>query len=123
MSADVPRAPWPSLAEVLDRLVEEATGEKSASFASLAKAAGLDPACDFVRASLREIDLRGEDLRGFDFSLADLTGADFRGANMDGVSIILATTTGALGLPPQTTRPPNFDLDLSVSPRHRRRAG
>jgi hypothetical protein len=104
MSANVPRVPSTSLAEILDQLVEKATEEKSVPFASLAKAAGLDPARDFVRASLREIDLRGEDLRGFDFSRADLTGADFRGANMDGVSIALAITTGAVGLPPQATR-------------------
>src|SRR3954462_14126554 len=88
-----------SLGEILDRLVEEASGETPASFAALAKEAGLDPARDFVGASLREIDLRGEDLRGFDFSKADLVGADLRGANTEGVSFSGADITGCLGLP------------------------
>jgi hypothetical protein len=87
------------LAEILDRLVEEASGETPASFAALATQAGFDPARDFVGASLREIDLRGEDLRGFDFSKADLVGADLRGANLEGVSFSGAETTGCLGLP------------------------
>jgi uncharacterized protein YjbI with pentapeptide repeats len=88
-----------SLAQILDRLVEEGSGETPASFAALAKAAGLDPAHDFIGASLREIDLRNEDLRGFDFSKADLVGADLRGANLEGVSFSGADTTGCLGLP------------------------
>jgi uncharacterized protein YjbI with pentapeptide repeats len=107
-----------SLGQILDRLVERASGETPASFASLAKAAGLDPARDFVGASLREIDLRGEDLREFDFSKADLVGADLRGANLDGVSFSGADTTGCLGLPRNIERvsekplepPPDFDL-------------
>src|SRR4051794_20345828 len=108
-----------SLGEILDRLVEEASGDTPASFAAPAKEAGLEPARDFVGASLREIDLRGEDLRGFDFSRADLVGADLRGANLDGVSFSGADTTGCLGLPHDVHSPsemppeppPDFDLD------------
>src|SRR5689334_4239906 len=108
-----------SLGRILDRLVEEASGETPASFAALAKEAGLNPARDFVGASLREIDLRGEDLRGFDFSRADLVGSDLRGANLDGVSFSGADTTGCLGLPRDVHSlsemppepPPDFDLD------------
>src|SRR5689334_2311445 len=108
-----------SLGQILDRLVEKASGEAPASFAALAKEAGLDPAREFVGASLREIDLRGEDLRGCDFSRADLVGAELRGANLDGVSFSGADTTGCLGLPRDVHSlsevppepPPDFDLD------------
>jgi tetratricopeptide (TPR) repeat protein len=65
----------------------------------LVREAGLDPSRDFVGASLKDIDLRGEDLRGFDFTAADLTGADLRGAEVEGVPFVRAILTGAIGLP------------------------
>jgi hypothetical protein len=92
----------PSLGEIFDRLVDRATADNPASFVDLVREAGLDPAHDFVGASLSDIDLRCEDLRGFDFTNADLTGADFRGANLIGVSFNDAIRTGALGLPEST---------------------
>jgi uncharacterized protein YjbI with pentapeptide repeats len=115
--SEIPGSPTPALAEILDRLVAKAAAEKPAAFADLATVAGLDPATDFVGASLREIDLRGEDLRGFDFSKADLTGADFRGANVTGVRFDGAIRIGTIGLPEPSTlsgteqviQPPKFD--------------
>jgi uncharacterized protein YjbI with pentapeptide repeats len=92
------RVPFPPLANILDRLLEQATRNVSPSFRDLAKAAALDPASDFVGASLRDIDFRDEDLRGFDFSNADLTGADFRRANVKGVRFAGATLHSAIGL-------------------------
>lgn len=86
------------LAKALDNLLELAAGHGTASFRGLAEAAYLDPACDFVGASLRNIDLRDEDLRGFDFRNADLTGADFRRANVDGVRFDDASLSGVIGL-------------------------
>jgi hypothetical protein len=87
-----------SLAQVLDKLVEQATEQELASFRALTEAAGLNPAHDFVGASLQNIDFRDEDLRGFDFSKADLTGADFRRANVAGVRFDDAILTGTIGL-------------------------
>jgi pentapeptide repeat protein len=89
---------WP-LANILDRLLEHAIRRESPSFRDLAKAAALDPALDFVGASLCDLDFRKEDLRGFDFSNADLSGADFRGANVEGVCFQGAKLDGAIGLP------------------------
>jgi pentapeptide repeat protein len=86
------------IAETLDRLIVEAERNEDASFAALARAAGLDPARDFIGASLADLDFRDEDLRGFDFSGADLTGADFRRANITGVRFEGAILTGAIGL-------------------------
>src|SRR5262249_17164103 len=86
------------LANILDRLLEQQTRTGSPSFRDLAKAAGLDPASDFVGASLRDMDFRDEDLRGFDFSNADLTGADFRRANLRGGRFTGALLHGAIGL-------------------------
>jgi hypothetical protein len=83
----------------LDRLVEETEHDDSVPFAALVRKAGLDPARDFIGASLADIDLRDEDLRGFDFSGADLTGTDFRRANIAGVRFDGAILTGALGIP------------------------
>ncbi|MGA8612849.1 MAG: pentapeptide repeat-containing protein [Xanthobacteraceae bacterium] len=88
-----------SLADILDRLLECAAKNEPRSFRALVQAAALDPARDFVGASLRGIDFRDEDLRGFDFSKADLTGADFRRANVTGVSFDGAELRGAIGLP------------------------
>lgn len=83
----------------LDRLIEETERDGSTSFAALVRKADLDPARDFIGASLVDIDFRDEDLRGFDFSGADLTGADFRRANIAGVRFDRAILTGAIGLP------------------------
>lgn len=80
-------------------MVLRAANKKRASFKDLVTAAHLDPAKDFIGASLREVDLSGEDLRGFNFSKADLTGADFRGARLDGVRFDGANQHGALGIP------------------------
>jgi uncharacterized protein YjbI with pentapeptide repeats len=87
-----------AIAETLDRLIVEAERDEQASFAALVRAAGLDPAHDFVGAFLADLDFRDEDLRGFDFSGADLTGADFRRANVAGVRFEGAILTGAIGL-------------------------
>ncbi len=92
------KTPTRLLAATLDRLVDAAERGKS-RFRDLAKAAGLNPAHDFVGASLRDVDFRDEDLRGFDFSNADLTGADFRRANVRGVRFYGATLDGAIGIP------------------------
>src|SRR4051794_19680623 len=75
-----------ALGETLGRVVEAALADENISFRMLAEAAGLDPARDFVGASLVNVDFRDEDLRGFNFAKADLTGADFRRANIEGVS-------------------------------------
>jgi signal transduction histidine kinase len=88
-----------SLEERLDRLLDLAMKNETASFRSLVEIAGLDPACDFISVSLREMDFRDEDLSGFNFSNADLTGADFRRTKVDGVSFQGADLTGAIGLP------------------------
>jgi Pentapeptide repeats (8 copies) len=93
-----PITPSRPLANILDRLLEPAMRKKAPSFYELAIAAGLDPACDFVAASLRDIDFRDEDLRGFDFSKADLTGADVRRAKVEGVRFEEAMLNGAIGL-------------------------
>jgi uncharacterized protein YjbI with pentapeptide repeats len=94
-----PATPYRPLSNILDRLLEEAMANGSPSFRDLAKAAALDPACDFVGASLRDFDFRDENLRGFNFSNADLTGADFRRANVKGVRFKGAILDGAIGLP------------------------
>ncbi|WP_198172726.1 pentapeptide repeat-containing protein [Bradyrhizobium sp. AT1] len=83
---------------MLDKLIVLAESDAMASFVTLARAAGLDPARDFVGASLRDMDFRGEDLRGCNFSRADLTGSDFRRANLTGVRFDDAVLTGAIGL-------------------------
>jgi hypothetical protein len=58
-----PVKPFPPLANILDRLLEQAMQNESPSFRDLAKSAALDPARDFVGASLREVDFRDEDLK------------------------------------------------------------
>jgi hypothetical protein len=88
-----------TIAATLDRLIEQTENDEFVSFAALVRKAGLDPARDFVGASLVDIDFRGEDLRGFDFSGANLTGSDFRRANLAGVRFDEAILTGAIGLP------------------------
>src|SRR6266436_6228285 len=93
------RADDPSLADILDRVIERAAAPKPASFVDLVAAAGLDPISDFVGASLADLDLSGEDLREFDFTNADLSNVDFRGANVTGVSFRGANISGAIGLP------------------------
>ena len=105
-----PATPYRPLSNILDRLLEEAMRNGSPSFRDLAKAAALDPARDFVGASLRDLDFRDEDLRGFDFSNADLTGADFRRANVEGVRFKGATLDGAIGLPVSVRHSTNRSL-------------
>ncbi len=97
------------IAETLDRLIDETERDKRGSFAALVRAAGLDPARDFIGAFLADLDFRDEDLRGFDFSRADLTGADFRRANIAGVRFEGAILTGAIGL-----RKPTLHLSLGL---------
>jgi len=94
-----------TLPELFDKLVAQAGGSKPSGFRKLVNAAGLDPAKDFVGASLRDVDLRGEDLRGFDFSQADLSGADFRHAKVKGVRFDGANLTGVIGLSQLGTLP------------------
>jgi hypothetical protein len=53
-----------STREIIDRLVARAAGGEPATFVELAAAAGLDPAHDFIGASLEGRSFRGEDLRG-----------------------------------------------------------
>lgn len=94
------------LKQVIDPLLAFATDDKEPSFRELAARAGLDPANDFIGASLCNLDLRDEDLRGFNFSNADLRGVDFRRANLTGVPLRGANLTGAIGLADiSTTRP------------------
>ncbi len=52
-------------------------------FATLARAAGLDPARDFRGADLRGVDFGASDLSGFDFSGADLSGCNLSRAQLD----------------------------------------
>jgi formylglycine-generating enzyme required for sulfatase activity len=116
VTSEKPFNPAHAVAEALDRIVDEAERNERASFAALVKAAGLDPAQDFIGAFLRDLDFRDEDLRGFDFSQADLTGADFRRANLSGVRFDGAILTGVIGLPPIGEKPlANFAV-LSDAP-------
>jgi uncharacterized protein YjbI with pentapeptide repeats len=106
----------PSLAQVLDQLLEQGASEKEMSFRKLAEIAQLDPSSDFVGASLQNIDMRDEDLRDFDFSHADLTGADFRRANVQGVRFNNANLTGAIGLHASTDgHPERLDLGEALN--------
>lgn len=89
--------------QTVDNLVTQASNTAHPTFRQLAVSAGLDPATDFQRAELRDIDLRDQDLVGFDFTGADLTGADFRRAKIDGVSFANAELLGAIGLPSPNT--------------------
>jgi hypothetical protein len=82
MTAEKTHSPAQTIAETLDKLIIEAERNERVSFMTLVRAGGLDPARDFVGASLADLDFRDEDLRGFDFSGADLSGADFRRANI-----------------------------------------
>jgi dTDP-4-dehydrorhamnose 3,5-epimerase-like enzyme len=102
--------PHSSLAEILDGLLELGAKETTASFRKLAEAARLDPARDFIGASLQNIDLRDEDLRGFNFSDADLTGADFRRANVDEVRFEGANLSGVIGLRDEVLSGPELEL-------------
>jgi RNA polymerase sigma-70 factor (ECF subfamily) len=86
------------LEDILDQLLDQGKNSRSPSFRILAEIAGLDPAKDFVGASLRDMDFRYDDLRGFDFSGADLAGCDFRRANVLGVRFARANLVGAIGL-------------------------
>jgi 4-hydroxy-3-methylbut-2-en-1-yl diphosphate reductase len=88
----------PSLEEILDRTIRLGQRQSYVSFRTLVEAAGLDPACDFVGASLRDMDFRDEDLTGFDFSDSDLTGADFRRAILKDVSFRGAVLVGTIGI-------------------------
>lgn len=54
-------------------------------FVALAKAANLDPATDFVRT----------DLRNVDFGFCDLAGFNFEGANLDGANLTRAVVDKA----------------------------
>ncbi len=54
--------------------------EQSNDFVGLVRAAGLDPASDFVGADLRGIDFGNADLSGFDFTGADLSGCKLQAA-------------------------------------------
>src|SRR5262245_13013572 len=103
------------LSDVLDRMIENAEKRKTPSFRSLVKAADLDPARDFVGASLRNMDFRDEDLRGFDFSNADLSGSDFRRAEVSRVNFENAILVGAIGLPESPIdlqqAPGDFDIE------------
>ena len=103
MSGRTDSTPHP-LRVVLDRLLEKAASKRPPSFRALVEAANLDPSCDFVGASLRDMDFRDDDLRGFDFSNADLTGADFRRANVDGVAFRGAVLKGTIGLSKGSSR-------------------
>jgi formylglycine-generating enzyme required for sulfatase activity len=94
----VPSSARDSIVKVLETLIGMASDGREPRFAELAQAAGLDPARDFVGASLCDLDFRDEDLQGFDFSHADLSGVDFRRANIAGVSFAGADLTGAIGL-------------------------
>ncbi len=67
-------------ADIYRRMVELARAE-TAGFPELVRAAGLDPARDFVR-QLLTCDLRGEDLNAFDLTGARLRGCDLRGADL-----------------------------------------
>jgi CRP/FNR family cyclic AMP-dependent transcriptional regulator len=88
------------LKQVLDRLLTFALEDEAPSFRALVAKAGLDPAHDFVGASLRDLDLRDEDLSGFNFSDADLSGVDFRRANVSDVQFRGAILAGTIGLQP-----------------------
>jgi hypothetical protein len=107
----------PSLAEVLDRLLELGANDNPASFRKLAEAARLDPARDFIGASLRNIDMRDEDLRGFDFSSADLAGSDFRRANVQGVRFQNANLEGVIGLRDASLSAPWTSSSNAFTPR------
>lgn len=87
------------LAKTLDQLVDAVAAQGEPSFRDLVQVAGLDPAKDFVGASLRGLDVRDEDMSGFNFSHADLTGADFRRAKIVGTRFTGADLTGTIGLP------------------------
>src|SRR4051794_13683291 len=75
-------APEDDLAETFGRVIEAALADRNVSFRKLAEAAGLNPASDFVGASLVDVDLRDElqrlDIRGTQVSdvsqLAGLSG-------------------------------------------------
>lgn len=54
--------------------------ELTNSLAEVARAAGLDPAIDFMHADFSGIDFKGIDLRGVDFRHAKREGASFAGA-------------------------------------------
>jgi hypothetical protein len=116
VTAEKVRTSAQAIAETLDRLIDESERDKRGSFAALVRAAGLDPARDFIGAFLADLDFRDEDLRGFDFSGADLTGADFRRANIAGVRFEGAILTGAIGL----TRP-TLHLSVELPPKGERK--
>lgn len=52
-------------------------------FVTLAKAADLNPATDFIRAYLRNVRFGLCDLAGFNFEGANLDGADLSNATID----------------------------------------
>ena len=108
-----PGAPDP-IAEALEKLFDMASGDTPPPFRELVKAVGLDLERDFVRASLRDLDFRDEDLRGFDFSEADLTGADFRRANIACVSFSDADLTGTIGLTGARFRDFDFTPEMVI---------
>lgn len=57
------------------------------NFGLLVRAAGMNPATDFVYADLRGCDFSDSDLRGFNFSGADLRGSSGRGVTWDKTTI------------------------------------
>ena len=102
-----PAPPPPeNISEAISILSGLIAGETEPSFRALVEAAGLDPARDFTKSGLRDLDLRDEDLRGFDFTDADVSGSDFRGADVAGVSFFGADVTGSIGLPAGIERVP-----------------
>ncbi len=98
--------PPENISEAISILSGLIAGETEPSFRALVEAAGLDPARDFTKSGLRDLDLRNEDLRGFDFTDADVSGSDFRGADVAGVSFFGADVTGSIGLPAGIERVP-----------------
>ena len=65
--------------DAIDRMLAHPTED----FVTLAEAAKLDPATDFIRADLRNVDFGFCDLAGFNFEGANLDGADLSRATVD----------------------------------------
>jgi two-component system, LuxR family, response regulator FixJ len=110
-----------TLTEIVDRLLALAIEDEPPSFRALAAHAGLNPAHDFIGASLRNLDLRDEDLRGFNFSNADLSGSDFRRANLAGATFDDAILDGVVGLQPEPGARPTLSNPLGTSGKTRLR--
>jgi formylglycine-generating enzyme required for sulfatase activity len=95
------------------RILGQLRDSQDVPFSEMVRMAGLDPATDFVGATLRNVNFRTSDLAGYSFARADLTGADMTKAKgKERLVLTGAITRDAEGLPDHAMRPSDPALQV-----------